>query len=282
MELDLLRAFLRTAASGNFTETAQQLSITQPALSKRIGRLEKHIGGRLFDRGRHGAALTALGRALLPDAEALVATADEVLRRARRRAAGDEGRLSLGFGMSSLELGGRAVAEFRRRHPDVTVALDDMSSAAQAERVRAGDLDAGFARRPSGTGLAFRPLLRDRLAVATTGDTAGEDWAGRPMIRLAPHRGPGLHRQIERFYARHGARPLTLQVAHDLQTILALVAAGVGDALVPATAAAIAPAPVTLRPVTAPGAAWTVGLVWNEARREPPLNRFLDVIADLA
>jgi DNA-binding transcriptional LysR family regulator len=288
MDLHLVRSFLRAATTGNFTEAAEQLSITQPALSKQINNLEKQIGGRLFDRGRHGAALTPLGRALLQDAAALVAHADDVLMRARRRAAGEEGRLNIGFGMSSLQLAGQAVAEFRHRHPDVTVTLDDMSSAVQVDRLRTGDLHAGFLRRPTGHDLAFRPLQRDRLAVATTGDITRElrhlsRWLDdRPMIRLAQHRGPGLHTQIELLYARHEARPRTLQEAHDLQTVLALVAAGVGDALVPATAAAIAPAPVKVHPLSAPGSSWTIGLAWNDARRVPPLIRFLEIVTDLA
>ncbi|TDD63615.1 LysR family transcriptional regulator, partial [Actinomadura rubrisoli] len=167
MEIRLLRGFLAVVEHGGFGRAASAASMTQPALTKQIQALEARAGGRLFHRGRHGAALTGLGAALLPGAQDLVQRADALARRMDRLARGEIGRLSVGFGMSSIELAPRAVAAFRRRHPGADITLDDMSTREQLERLEAGELDVGFVRLPVGDRWGQLPLRTDRLALAT-------------------------------------------------------------------------------------------------------------------
>jgi DNA-binding transcriptional LysR family regulator len=235
----------------------------------------------LFTRGRHGAALTELGVMLLPQARELVAAADEFTRRARRLARGEVGRLSLGFGLSAIDLAPRAVAAFRQSFPDVEISLEDLPSAVQADRIRAGELHVGFVRLPVGDDLHQRVLRRDHLAVASTrpvpADVAG--WLGEQrLVRLARAKGPGLTAQIDRLCAAWRIQPGSLHEAHDLQTVLALVAAGIGPALVPATAARIALAAVKLTGLDDPAAAWDVGVAWHPTQHTALVPNFLAVL----
>ncbi|WP_406297736.1 LysR family transcriptional regulator [Embleya sp. NBC_00888] len=262
MDVRLLRALVAVADCGGFGVAAGRLSITQPALSKQIQALEAEVGGALFTRGRRGAEATRLGQALLPEARELVRRVDALSRRAAQFKRGEAGSLAVGFGLSGIDLAPQAVAAFRRRFPGVEITLEDMSSNAQVEAVRAGDLDVGFVRLPAPEDLGRLVVLADTLAVASPGDQdppptdpAGvAAWLrGRPVVRLTRAKGPGLVRQIELFEEEFGARPEPVQEASDLQTVLALVAAGVGAALVPAGAADIASATVTVTPIESEG-----------------------------
>lgn len=288
MDLGLLRAFLAVAGHRNYGQAARALALTQPTLTKQIQTLERRLGGRLFDRGRHGATLTELGTALLPEAQDLVERADALERRMVRLAAGHTGRLTVGFGLSSLQLAPRAVAAFRRLHPGVDVTLDDLPSQGQLDRLDRGELDVGFVRLPVEPHWGQIVLHADRLAVACTGPPPPDDpndlagWmAGRDLVRLVRSRGPGLFQQIERLHAALGLEASTVQETRDLQTVLALVAAGAGVAFVPASAAGIAPPPVTLAPIGHPAARWEVGAVWHPGRLRPLTSHFLDVVRDL-
>ncbi|GAB3582832.1 LysR family transcriptional regulator [Amycolatopsis endophytica] len=274
-----LRTFVTIADLHGFGPAARCLSLTQPALTKQIQALERDLGGSLFTRGRHGAALTDFGAALLPQARETVAALDAFTDRAHRLARGEQGRIAVGFGLSTITLAPRAVAEFRRSYPGVEVALEDLPSAVQADRIRTGRLHAGFVRLPVGDDLHQRALRRDHLAIASTAAVPPEvtDWLGRQrLVRLARIKGPGLTAQIDEFCAARNIRPGTLSETHDLQTVLALVAAGVGPALVPATAARIAPPGITFTGLPEPEAAWEVGIAWHPAPRSALVGNFVE------
>lgn len=290
MDLGLLRAFVTLAAHRNYGRAARDLSVTQPTLTKQIQSLEARAGGRLFHRGRHGAVLTDLGVLLLPDAHDLLRRADALSARMAGMAHGELGRLAVGFGLSSIDLAPRAVAAFRRRYSEVRVTLEDMSSQAQVERLETGELDVGFVRLPVADEWEHLTVGTDRLAIAATDrhgppPPAAADlpaWAAaHGVVRLAAARGPGLDRQVDRLRTVVGALPDVVQEAHDLQTVLALVAAGVGVAFVPAGAARIAPPTVTITPIDHPVAVWRIGAVWSGRRRTAVIRNFLEVVRDI-
>lgn len=288
MESRLLRAFVQTARSLTFSEAAAALHVTQPALTKQIQQLEAAVGAPLFRRGRHGSELTAVGAALIDDAQEIVDLTARFRERADRVASGEEGHLSVGFGLSSITVAPRAVARFRAKSPDVSVRLEDMSSLTQLERVRAGRLDVAFARLPIAGDLRSVTVLSDRLAVALPRgrETPGDEsmvgaWLDTlSLIRLSTARGPGLAGQISRFLGGIGAAPAIVQEADDLQTVLALVAGGIGAAIVPRSAENIAPPSVHLIALSGLDASWTIGAVWNPAAETPVVRSFLAELAE--
>ena len=193
MDLRLLRAFVTVARLRNFGAAAEELSTSQPALTKQIQVLERRVGSVLFSRGRHGARLTPAGELLLPDALELLDRSEAFDRRAAQVASGAEGSLAIGFGLSGIELAPRAVALFRSRWPGVTISLEDMSSVVQCERLLAGSLQIGFVRLPVPAGLEHLRLRRDRLtlAVPAEADVPRDlvSWLDAPPAG-PPHPGP--------------------------------------------------------------------------------------------
>ncbi|MDQ0643164.1 LysR family transcriptional regulator [Microbacterium murale] len=285
-----MRAFVSAADRPTFSEAAAALSITQPAFTKQIQQLESLVGTPLFRRGRHGAVLTSAGTALLEHARSIVELTDRFDARAKRMSTGDEGHLTVGFGLSSITVAPRAVAAYRSSSPGVSVRLEDMSSSAQIEGVRSGELDIAFARMPVPQDLRAVSVLSDRLAIAhpeaweaPPDEPSPARWLHEhPLVRLSSGRGPGLAAQAARYLAHIGAPSDTIQEADDLQTVLALVAAGVGAAIVPESARNIAPARVSMHRLDGESASWTVGVVWRADNETPVVRSFLDELARIS
>ncbi|MEV3806808.1 LysR family transcriptional regulator [Aeromonas dhakensis] len=290
MKFDLrqLQAFVTLAETANYREAANRLFITQPALTKQIQGLEQTLGSTLFNRGRHGAELTAIGTQLLTQARALVEHGKGFERHALALASGIAGRLKIGFGLSSFALAPALVARFKQQAPDVMVHLQDMTSAIQQERLLSGQLQLGFMRRPQAPQLREHRLLTDRLVLAvptqmTQPDPAAFDieqtLASQPLLQMVGHRCPGLSQQIASFL---GANRLTgmVQEAEDIQTLVALVAAGIGNAILPHSVSFIAGRDVTLYPLSGPCSEWEISLVWNPDFADPIRDRFLQLVVD--
>ncbi|MGN6318626.1 LysR family transcriptional regulator [Trinickia sp.] len=281
MDLKLLRAFLTVAELRHFGRAAEALHTSQPALSKQIGSLESILGARLFERGRHGAELTAFGTDFLPDAAALVRDADDMLLRAKEASGGKRGRLRVGLCLSVLTIAPRLIADFRRQHPQVSVTLVDLSSAEQSRRLLAGTLDVGFMRMPKGGELEAFAVVEESLALAIPREARIERLPKDlnvlndiGFVALSRARGAGTADQIDRWCAQRRFVPRVVQEAQDVQSVLATVAAGVGVAFVPSHMQFL------LRDATVlalPGAEarWRVGLAWQAGRDDIVTQRFV-------
>lgn len=289
MEIKLLRAFVCVADAAHFGRAADQLCVTQPALSKQIAALEAALGGRLLERGRYGALLTPLGSRFLVDARHLVQQAEDMLLRAQQFIRGERGSLRVGFGLSTLALAPACNAQFCAQYPQVEVSLNDMPSAEQTRQLQAGQLDAGFVRLPVPAGLASLQLLDEQLALAVP---AHSPWTALPealdtlnqtgFVLLARARGPGLAAQIDQWSAAHAWAPRCTQQADDVQTVLAIVAAGLGLSLLPLRSADLQSQGVRYLPLDGPAARWQVGLAWQaaagSASANPVVARFVGVV----
>jgi DNA-binding transcriptional LysR family regulator len=282
MELRLLRAFLTVARMKHFGRAADSLALSQPALSKQIAALEESVGAKLFERGRHGAELTVFGETFLADAEMLVRDADDVLARAREASGGKRGFLRVGLGLSTLTIAPRLIAEFRQRHPDISVTLHDLSSAEQTRRLLAGQLEIGFVRLPADHGLSVFRVIDETLALAVPEHVR---WKRLPanlqtlnelgLIALSRRQGPGLAAQIDQWCSEHHFVPNIVQQADDIQSILAAVAAGVGAAFLPSRTQYLL-RDARIIPLRDASARWQIGLAWQSDRDNAVVGRFVE------
>lgn len=283
MEIAQLKAFVALADLRHFGRAADRLHITQPALTKRLKSLETIIGLQLFERSRRGVSLTKTGEQLLASARHIVEEADALIAHSRRLADGSTGLLEIGFGLSTIELAPRMVTEFRRAFPSVAVTLNDLPSSEQELRLEDQRLDLGFMRLPlSSPILKARAVASDRLALALPVEQEMVDQVidferlnRIGFITLAAERGLGLRAQIDRWCRARSVTLRIIQVADDIQTIMALVAAGVGYAIVPQQAARLVSHGVTLLPLEGTASTWDIGLVWHPNNQSPALKRFL-------
>ncbi|KQC37445.1 LysR family transcriptional regulator [Frankia sp. ACN1ag] len=146
MDLEAVRAFVSVADTGQFQRTAAELTITQQAVSKRIAKLERDLGVRLFTRTARGAQLTIDGQAFLPHARELL----QVERRATDSVR--PGRRALRIDVINRRIAPAALLrDFHGAHPDLhldVVVLDDSGVDAAIAAVRAGTIDASFRAVP--------------------------------------------------------------------------------------------------------------------------------------
>lgn len=290
MDTRQLQAFITLASTGSYRSAAEQLCLTQPALTKRIQALELLLGLTLFTRGRHGATLTTAGQQLLDKAQRLVKQGAELQQLAAEIARGKAGQLAIGFGVSGIADAPRRVAAFRQFYPQVSVSLEDMSSAGQATALLSGALQLGFMRlpvEPPLNAIALRcetlalAVARPQLEALTAALSDPSDYhllAGLPLLALHQERAPGLNQQIAQFLALHQLQPEVQQYARDIQTLLALVAGGNGVAILPHSALTIASSEVAMLPLSGPCTRWDTGLVWNPLRPDALRDRFISLV----
>jgi DNA-binding transcriptional LysR family regulator len=289
MEIRLLRSFQVLAQQGHFGRAARALHVSQPALTKQMRQLEDELGGPLFVRGRHGAQLTSAGALFSEEVDRLLLHADRVLDRAQRAARGEVGELRLGFGVTTRFFVPRLVSRFRKAHPQVQVSLEDMSSPLQLDALEDGRLHVGFVRLPVDRPLKIVPVVEDRLVLAVPesrrADLVKRMPAGlrdEPFVELStsPPGSPSFQAHVHRVCARYGFRPRVVQQAGDFVTMLALVAAGLGLAVVPRAATATRVEGVVHLPLEVEEARWRVGAAWAPDARNPVREAFLAVLRE--
>jgi len=292
VELRRLRYFVAVAEELHFGRAAQRLGMSQPPLSEQIRRLEAELGTALLLRGkgRRRVALTAAGHALLVEARRLLEQAEQTIELARRAGRGEGGVLKVGFiGSASCNILPGILGAFRERCPDVTLALYERRSDQQLPALRAEQMDVGFLRPPVPDAalraeLVFRePLL---LALPQTHPLAGRgrvslrQVADEPFMLLPRHLGPSLYDQIVTTCRQAGFSPRVGQDAVEMHTLVSLVAAGMGVALMPASFEAFQRAGVVYVTPREPTERVEMAVAWRHDNHSPILRQFLAVVRE--
>lgn len=241
MELRHLRHFLVVADELHMSRAAQRLGMAQPPLSQSIARLEKELGVRLFDRANRRLALTRAGAAFLDEARSSVLHADAAFSLARSVEHGAAGEVRIGFVSAALyEHLPRRLARLRQVLPGVQPKLLELSTNEQLEALAEGAIDIGFAHLPFGTGdrldvIEF-PAEESVAVLPDDGGTGGvnlEQVAAFGLILFPAVQGPVLHARIMDSFTSAGIEVRIVQEATRALTMLSLVSAGLGAALLP-------------------------------------------------
>src|SRR5262245_2986455 len=241
VELADLAAIVALADTLHFGRAADRLHVSQPALSKRIRKLEGRIGGPLLLRRYRDVRLTEAGRLLAEQGRLVLRESEATVTLSRRAARGEAGRLRVGFGIASiLGLLPPVLLRFRKAHPDVDLQLRDMSTPDQIQALAARDIDVGFVRMPvSDDRLLLRRVLDERLVLATGPGSAWNPRAGlrsvapEPFIIISRARSASFYDHALSVCAAAGFTPRIVQEANELFTVISLVGAGLGVSLVP-------------------------------------------------
>ena len=279
LETGELRSFVALAEQRHFGRAAEILNVSQPALSKRLQRLEEKVGGPLFLRGYRDVRLTEPGRVLLERARVLLRDADQALEASRSAIRGEAGQLRIGFGVASIaQLLPEVMKRFRRSHPRVQVEMRDMSSPAQRLALQREEIDLGFVRLPvTDPDLEGATILHERLVAAIGPGIAWRDKVG--LASLAPQPIVACSRAISASYYDHvvalcraaGFTPRIVTETNELFSLLQLTRAVIGAALVPSAAAQMRVPGVRFKAIAMPEAAWDIGLVRNRRAESGPL-----------
>lgn len=291
VELRHLRYFVAVAEELSFTRAAARLHMAQPPLSTQIRRLEQELGVALFDRSRRTIAITPAGELLLDEARRLLVQVDQALAAVQRAGTGETGRLTIGFvpSASNATLPGQLRA-FRSRHPGVELFLREMPPDELVAALHGGGVDVCFLYLPfADPAFAARTVLREPLlaalpedhplATARRGPLRMAELRGEPFVLPARHRMPGLNARVLDACRAAGFEPEAVQKDVWLtQTMLGLVAAGIGVALVPASAENLNRAGVAFRPVRDAGAPVELGAFWRRDDDAPALRNFVALL----
>lgn len=287
MELRQLRHFLALADELHFGRAAQRLALTQPPLSQSIQKLERELGVRLFERTRRRVALTHAGKAFLDEARPLLARAGGAVERARRAGRGETGRLAVGFlANTAYTLLPLVLREFAQRFPQVTLELRELTQPQQFEALRRENIDVALLRPPvEDPELASQVILEEPFVAALPSGHALCALRRIPVLRLAGEpfvmypRQPSLvfHHQVMEICLRSGFSPRVAQEVSQTHTVVALVSAGIGVALVPHSAQKIGLVGVAYRPLREAAPPAQLATAWRRADASPVVAAFLDV-----
>lgn len=281
MDLRRVRYFVVLAEELHFGRAAARLGMSQPPLSQQIQLLERELGARLLARSNRRVELTTAGSLFLAEARRLLAQAAHAAEVAARAERGEVGELRIGFTSSAVYNGviPGLILRFRQIFPMVALTLQEQSSQPQLAAMAARRLDIAFIRNPGppdlpdGFGAVF--LFRDPLMAVLHG---AHPLARQPgalqvaalaeenFVMHGADEAPGFHGQVLAVCRRAGFTPRVAQEARENPTIVGLVAAGLGVALLPGSMELMGLAGVAYRPLADAQAVSDMWLV----HRDPP------------
>jgi DNA-binding transcriptional LysR family regulator len=278
-----LRSFLILAEQLHFGRSAALLHISQPALSKQIKGLEQKIGGPLLVRNRRDVRLTAAGELFYGEARRIVRDLDALFDTARAAARGEAGRLRIAVGIATVHsLVPPALRKFREAHPRIEIQVGDMSTPRQIDALLAGKVDVGFLRLPiARPPLVAKKVLQEQLTIAASSDFRGvltlHGVSQEGFIMLAREVSATYYDHCIQLCGSAGFSPKVVQEARDLFTLLNLVRAGMGVALVPRSAKQMHVSGLRFSDIRGREAEWDVGVAWNKLHESAVVRNFVHI-----
>lgn len=293
MELRHLRYFRAVAEELHFGRAAQRLHIAQPPLSQQIRQLEEELGVALLVRSTRRVELTPAGAAYLRRTVEILDAVDSASGQAQRIAGGQEGTLSIGcVGSATYSLLPRLVRALREELPGLDVSVrGEMLAPAQISALMSGEIDLALLRPPvSRAELVMETIRRDRLIVALP---EGDPRAARDAVAITDlrdaefiaHAGRGrsvMNNVLVSICARAGFVPQIHHEVEETSTLVTLVAAGLGVAVVPEATAALGLAGVRYLPIAPEGPDVELAVARVAADPSPMIEHVLAVLRRVA
>jgi DNA-binding transcriptional LysR family regulator len=285
-----------TEAGNNFTRAAEYLHIDQPPLGQRIRSLEKKLKIELFDRRRRPLQLTAAGKVFLEETKLALTTLDRAITRAQQVDRGEIGFLSIGIASSiSNTLLPDILRTFRSRFSQIQLELLELTAERQLEELAAGRLNVGFEAianvRESDNSLNVLPIMEESLVVAMPHlhplvfqqQLCLRDLVNEKLILPSIDEFP-FYKQFIYYCQQAGFEPKIVRdvQANWLVTILSLVVAEVGLAILPSNVQNLQRRGVVYRSIEDPNLCRQISAIWRKDDSSVVLAEFLKVVAELA
>lgn len=279
----------------HFGRASERLGISQPQLTLQLKQMEEMTGAMLFERNRRNVGLAPAGQLLLPEARAVLRHAARAEAVAMRAGKGMIGELALAY-IGAAAFNGvltKLVRRYREKAPDTDLRLTSMDLDKQIPEVSAGNLDVGIVRQPFPNvpdNVVMRTLFQERLWIALPGEhpmvardqsVRLADLGNEPF--LATHLPPntGFAAAMHRACARAGITPDIVQRSPQFASIVSLVAAGLGVAVVPEAIQNFHMPGVVYKPLADVVETADISLVYQPERRSPALDLFLSCVDEI-
>jgi DNA-binding transcriptional LysR family regulator len=287
MELRHLRYFLAVAEELHFGRAAARVHIAQPPLSKQIQQLEQEIGVQLFKRSKRSVELTDAGKIFQKEALGILNSLENAIKKAKLAGWGDAGWLTIGFiASSTYDVLPVVLKEFKKRHPEVELVLQEIQSSEQNQALREGRIHVSFARFPkTESGLVFETVYSEQLVAALPQSHALNkkrslklsDLANEPFILQPPLPSPHAKNTIQ-IFADAGVTLQIVQTVEETHTALGLVAAGIGITLIPSSVQKLRISGIEYRNLTNPTPVLEMKMGYRADETSPALASFIETV----
>jgi DNA-binding transcriptional LysR family regulator len=288
MNLNHLRAFVTVADCLSFSRAAERLHVSQPALSNQIRLLEEDLDARLFVRNRRSVNLTAAGKDILEEAEHVLVAVDELRQRVRSATSGERGTLRMGFVASATaKVVPMLTLALRKELPDVALKLKNIATTSQIDMLRRRALDIGIVRMPLGEpDISVLPVYSEPFAIVISRlhplcsrtSLSVRDLAQEDFIGYSERQAPAFFQHWTGICRKAGFTPRIVQEVAEMPTALALVAAGVGVAILPEDIARGFGRSLRVIPLKSEHIRSEVGLAMMKVNPTPLARRFVDAV----
>jgi DNA-binding transcriptional LysR family regulator len=296
MDYRQLRYFIAVAEELSFIRAARRLNISQPPLSIQVKAIETEVGTALFTRNRRKVELTPAGEVLLENARRAVRQLEHTTEAVRRAGRGEAGTIRLAFTSSvpMREAFARMLRTFRGLYPEVQIELQHMGTGSQFAALADDQIDFGILRPPIALQqrreIRLMPLWRDRSRLffpsnapmaRVSGAIQISELADQPFVGVDPLVNCGMHEHLMTLCGAAGFTPRIGQEARELNTVLGLVSAGLGIAVLPECYTCMAMPGVSSRPIAGVDAESWLMIAMRDRATPPLLQRFVDVACKL-
>ncbi len=292
LEFSQLSSFVAAAEEMHFGRAALRLNMTQPTLSRQIQALERALKVELFERANRTVKLTSAGRIFLPEAKRILAMTESATNWTRRAWQGEAGVVRLGFVASSAFVDlPDILRQAMKDLPDVQILLKEGTTKAQKDALLADMIDVAILRPPIDHGKfgVYRLRTEPFFAALHADDprTAKSkltllDFDRQNYIMYSVEGAGYSHAMLTAMFDRAGVAPIMVHHLDQNHSILSLVSAGLGAALVPESVTRLGFANVVFRPVdTEPARPLETYMLWRNQNENPALPAFLDLCRSL-
>ncbi len=285
IEFRHLRYFLAVADELHFGRAAERLHMAQPPLSQQIQRLESMVGVQLFVRTRHSVRLTPAGEVFASEVRPLFESLERSVQHARHIESGWTGSLTIGFLSSAPYTVLPAILRaYREAFPGVTLDLRQMSASAQVEALQLRQIDIGLLRPIENDSVVktqrlmsepFVLVVPNLHPLVSQDDVSASALRDEPFIMVPHHRGT-FGKIVEAFCEAHGFTPRVAMEAAEMHTVVGLVSAGLGIAMVPASIQNLRLPGVVYRPILDAPLAQT-DLAWRQDATSKTIASFVSI-----
>jgi DNA-binding transcriptional LysR family regulator len=291
IDIRQLRYFQAVAEELHFGRAAARLAIAQPALSRQIQQMEEELGTPLLRRTQRRVELLPAGALLLERARTIQQELARAIADTRRTGSGELGRLSVGFIHSSTYgLLPSIVGRFRQLYPGIELDLHEMPITAQHAALLRGTIDIGLLRVQAGPSeLEVAPVMPDpfvlavpaRHALADRTRTRLKAVAGEPFVMFSKAEAPLFHARVQAMCEQAGFTPNVVQHATQIHTVVGLVGAGLGVAVVPASGRNLHPRNVRFVEISDRAEPVHIALAWRRGHETPASQSFRKVTQEV-
>jgi DNA-binding transcriptional LysR family regulator len=289
MDIRKMRYFIMVAEELNFSRAAERLKMAQPPLSQEIRKLEEELGVQLFHRTKRMVELTDAGKIFLEGSHQTLFQLEKTIKETQLAAKGQIGNLIIGF-VDSTEIVIEVLSNFRKRFPEIHLILHEMTTEQQLKALYEKQIHIGFIRSKQNNEILFsevcseeslRLVLHQDHPFASLPEIPIHLLIGEPFILFPRHFGPNFYDLIISYFWDHGVSLNVVQEAIQMQTIVNLVATGMGISVVPSSVERYKRPGVIYKKIqeTTPKINLYVG--WRQDETSPIIGQFLTVVREV-